>query len=393
MKTLSLVLHLSFIILVSSASAKPNVLFIISDDLTDTALGCYGNKVSQTPNIDRLASRGMRFTRAYCQASYCGPSRASFLSGYYPHATGVQGYISPRAAIGDRATWPQHFKNAGYYSARVSKIFHMGVPGGIENGGDGTFVSANDMQANRCFLYHLIGNGTGQWRVPQGGMGALVRELYRIATLHGVEIKTQSKVSVLESGPAGVRFETESGETYTAKDLLFAAAPQLLARLLGRAVPESLEVAQLKINMLLSRLPRLKSGVDPRLAFAGTFHINESYIQWEAAYARARGGEMPQPLPLEMYCHTLTDPSILSAELIAKGFHTLTIWKKTSPYRVETFFTVTWISRSWTTTTVERVRNSGSMKPMIRIFTSPAQEPDAVAESAASLGTIRLWHF
>ena len=102
---------------------------------------------------------------------------------------------------------------------------------------------------------------------------------------------------------------------------------------------------------------------------------------------------MPQPLPLEMYCHTLTDPSILSAELIAKGFHTLTIWKKTSPYRVETFSTVTWISRSWTTTTVERVRNSGSMKPMIRIFTSPAQEPDAVAESAASLGTIPLWHF
>jgi iduronate 2-sulfatase len=117
--------------------AKPNVLFIISDDLTSTALGCYGNKVCQTPNIDRLAARGMRFTRAYCQGTYCGPSRASFMSGYYPHATGVQGYISPRAAIGDRATWPQHFKNAGYYSARVSKIFHMGVPGGIEEGSDG----------------------------------------------------------------------------------------------------------------------------------------------------------------------------------------------------------------------------------------------------------------
>lgn len=117
-------------------AARPNVLFIISDDLTSTALGCYGNKVCQTPNIDRLAGRGMRFTRAYCQGTYCGPSRASFLSGYYPHATSVQGYISPRAAIGDRATWPQHFKNAGYYSARVSKIFHMGVPGGIEKGGD-----------------------------------------------------------------------------------------------------------------------------------------------------------------------------------------------------------------------------------------------------------------
>ena len=79
----------------------------------------------------------MRFTRAYCQGTYCGPSRASFLSGYYPHATSVQGYNSPRAAIGDRATWAQHFKNAGYYSARVSKIFHMGIPGGIEEGSDG----------------------------------------------------------------------------------------------------------------------------------------------------------------------------------------------------------------------------------------------------------------
>ena len=59
------------------------------------------------------------------------------MSGYYPHATGVLGYKSPRPAIGQRATWAQHFKNAGYYTARVSKIFHMGVPGGIEDGGDG----------------------------------------------------------------------------------------------------------------------------------------------------------------------------------------------------------------------------------------------------------------
>ncbi len=198
----------------------------------------------------------------------------------------------------------------------------------------GTFVSADDMQANRCFLYHLIGNGTGQWRVPQGGMGALVKELYRIATLQGVEIKLQSKVAALESDPVGVRVETESGETYTAKDLLFAAAPQLLARLRGRAVPEFLEGSQIKINMLLSRLPRLKSGVDPRLAFAGTFHVNESCAQLEASYTRARSGEMPQPLPLEMYCHTLTDPTILSADLIAKGFQTLTLFGLHTPSKL-----------------------------------------------------------
>ena len=116
---------------------KYNVLFIISDDLTSTALSCYGNRVCQTPNIDRIAAQGTRFTRAYCQGTYCGPSRASFMSGYYPHATGVLGYISPRKAIGDRATWAQHFRNSGYYTARVSKIFHMGVPGGIEKGTDG----------------------------------------------------------------------------------------------------------------------------------------------------------------------------------------------------------------------------------------------------------------
>jgi len=116
---------------------KYNVLFIISDDLTYTALSCYGNSVCKTPNIDRLAERGVRFTRAFCQGTYCGPSRASFMSGYYPHATGSLGYSNPRSRIGNRATWSQYFKDRGYYTARVSKVFHMGVPGGIEQGSDG----------------------------------------------------------------------------------------------------------------------------------------------------------------------------------------------------------------------------------------------------------------
>ncbi|MEE2887205.1 MAG: sulfatase [Planctomycetota bacterium] len=120
-----------------SEQSKYNVLFIISDDLTATALSCYGNRVCKTPNIDAIAAQGMRFTRAYCQGTYCGPSRASFMSGYYPHAIRLLGYTSPRPKIGDRATWAGHFKNAGYHTARVSKIFHMGVPGGIEKGTDG----------------------------------------------------------------------------------------------------------------------------------------------------------------------------------------------------------------------------------------------------------------
>jgi phytoene dehydrogenase-like protein len=195
----------------------------------------------------------------------------------------------------------------------------------------GTFVSADDMQANRCFLYHLIGNGNGQWRVPQGGMGALVNELHRVALDAGVEIRRQARVVSLESGRNGVQVETADGTGYRAKDLLFAAAPQLLARLRGETPAPSLEGSQLKINMLLTRLPRLKSGMDPRTAFAGTFHVEESYTQLETAYAQARGGIMPQPLPLELYCHTLTDPTILSDELNAKGFHTLTLFGLHTP--------------------------------------------------------------
>lgn len=109
------------------ANKKPNVLFIISDDLTTTAISSYENQACQTPNMDRLASSGTKFTRAYCQFPVCGPSRASFLFGYYPSATQTYGYVSGREAVGDqRKSWPQLFKANGYYTARVSKIFHMG---------------------------------------------------------------------------------------------------------------------------------------------------------------------------------------------------------------------------------------------------------------------------
>jgi choline-sulfatase len=118
---------------------KMNVLFIISDDLTTTAVSAYENKACQTPNIDKLAAEGVRYTRAYCQYPVCGPSRASFMSGYYPNATTTFGYVSGRKNIGpERQTWSQLFKDNGYHTARVSKIFHMGVPIDIEKGSNGT---------------------------------------------------------------------------------------------------------------------------------------------------------------------------------------------------------------------------------------------------------------
>ena len=123
----------------SQHSKKPNILFIISDDLTATAVSSYENKACKTPNIDKLASEGIRYTRAYTQYPVCGPSRASLMSGYYPTATRTYGYVSGRKNIGmERKTWTQLFKENGYYTARVSKIFHMGVPIDIENGSNGT---------------------------------------------------------------------------------------------------------------------------------------------------------------------------------------------------------------------------------------------------------------
>jgi len=123
----------------SQQKKQPNVLFIISDDLTTTALGSYGNEKAHTPAIDQLAKESTVFTRAYTQYPVCGPSRASFMFGYYPNATQTYGYVSGRENVGaDRPSLAELFKQNGYYTARVSKIYHMGVPIDIENGTDGT---------------------------------------------------------------------------------------------------------------------------------------------------------------------------------------------------------------------------------------------------------------
>ena len=195
----------------------------------------------------------------------------------------------------------------------------------------GTFASAFDLQANICFLYHLIGNGTGEWKVPKGGMGALVAELVRVATESGVEISLNSRAVKVESSSTDVTVQLENGETVMANNLLSNAAPGVLAKLRGTSAPKSLDGSQMKINILLKRLPKLKSGIDPRLAFAGTFHANESFNQCESVFKDAQSGVMPEKMPIEMYCHTLTDPSILGQDLQNAGYQTLTLFGLHTP--------------------------------------------------------------
>ncbi len=126
-----------FLLALSAAFALPlsavagetkNVLFIVSDDLKASVLGCYGDPICRTPNIDRLAKEGMVFERAYCQGTVCGPSRTSFMRSRYRDKAGI--------------TLGEHLIANGFHSARVGKIFHMRVPGDIIAGTNGKDIAA-----------------------------------------------------------------------------------------------------------------------------------------------------------------------------------------------------------------------------------------------------------
>ncbi|MEV8016017.1 NAD(P)/FAD-dependent oxidoreductase [Streptomyces sp. NPDC086554] len=204
----------------------------------------------------------------------------------------------------------------------------------------GTFADAHDpsLRQNRCFLYHVIGGGTGDWNVPVGGMGALTGALAAAARTAGAELATDHEATRIDTDgtTAEVTYRTADREaTVAARHVLVNASPQELAALLGDTPPATAEGAQLKVNMLLERLPRLRdTSVDPHEAFAGTFHIAEGYGELATAYAQAAAGELPSAPPSEIYCHSLTDPSILAPDLAERGYQTLTLFGLHTPARL-----------------------------------------------------------
>jgi len=204
----------------------------------------------------------------------------------------------------------------------------------------GTFAAAGDpgLAANRCFLYHVIGRCSGEWLVPVGGMGAVSGALASAAREAGAELRTGAEALAVEpsSGGAEVRWRGGTEErAASARHVLAGVAPRELARLLGETEQAPPEGSQLKVNVLLSRLPALRdSSVAPERAFAGTFHVNETASQLQAAYEQAAGGQIPEVVPCEAYCHSLSDPSILSPQLRASGAQTLTVFALHMPARL-----------------------------------------------------------
>ena len=171
---------------------------------------------------------------------------------------------------------------------------------------------------NRCFLYHLIGNGTGEWRVPVGGMGAVTDALARAAVEAGAEIVTGAGVSAIRAGDdAGDRGHLarrhRRAHRHGRGSCWPNVAPWVLRILLGEPDDPrpSPRAPSSRSTSCSTGCPSCSPASTPRVAFAGTLHLGEDYTQLEAAYADAAAGRVPAPMPGEVYCHSLTDPSIL----------------------------------------------------------------------------------
>src|SRR5205085_4153241 len=179
----------------------------------------------------------------------------------------------------------------------------------------GVFTHPDDetLLQNRCFLYHLIGNKTGEWKVPVGGIGAVATELEGAARKAGAEFVTNVDLRALDAsgGTHRVEFEVDGKrQTVDARFLLVNFGRNVLAQYLGGPYqPDgSDEGSVFKINMLLRRLPKLKAARYPSVeAFCGTFHSSEGYEEMKTSYEQASQGRLPEKLPCEVYCHTLTD--------------------------------------------------------------------------------------
>ena len=254
--------------------------------------------------------------------------------------TPLMAAASMQDLVGDDATWSAFFEQP--LGRILERTFSDDVVRGVvlTDALIGTYSHAHDvsLRQNACFLYHVIGNGTGDWDLPIGGMGALTQALARRAEELGVQIHLQSRaVEVISDGRTAtvVVDGTEGRRRLRSKNILANCAPAVLARLQGRQPADTLPGAQIKVNLLLERLPQLRdASVDPQQAFSGTFHVNEGYAQLNASYLAGERGHLPDPVPCETYCHTLGDRTILGSDLRDTQAQTLTVFALNTPHAI-----------------------------------------------------------
>ena len=242
-----------------------------------------------------------------------------------------------RRLLGDDDVWDAVFERpiGEFIESRVENDVVRGVV--LTDALIGTFAEAHqdDLQQNKCFLYHVIGGGTGDWDVPIGGMGTVTTQLAAAAHAAGAEIRTAAEVTSIRPDGTVVFRSGVGEESVVGAHVLANVAPAVLDTLVrtpGDASAARPVGAQVKVNLLLTRLPRLRDeSISPEAAFGGTFHINEGYVQLQTAFDQAAEGEIPAVLPCEIYCHSLADPTILGDELAAAGAQTLTVFGLHTP--------------------------------------------------------------
>ena len=298
------------------------------------------NPVATTASFGRI---GAGADRAGWDALYARTARAA--AALWPTVTEpLLSTEQARARVGDDAVWDLLVTRPVGLS--VAEAVADDVVRGVvlTDALIGTFADTDtDLLANRCFLYHVIGGGTGDWDVPVGGMGAVSGALAVAAQAAGARTVTDARVVSLDPDGRLVVDVHGTARTFTADRVVWAGAPAGLdvALAAGGAAPHSrtaqpaAEGSQLKVNMLLRRLPRLRdASVSARDAFAGTFHVNESAGQIATAFTQASAGHVPDLPPCEVYCHTLSDRSILGADLAASDAQTLTLFGLHMPARL-----------------------------------------------------------
>ncbi|MFN7829552.1 MAG: sulfatase [Acidobacteriota bacterium] len=265
-------------------SGRPNILFISVDDLNND-LGCYGNSTVQSPQIDRLAARGVRFDRAYTQYPLCNPSRASLLSGRRPERTGIyELQTAPRRAMPEAIFLPQLFRRNGYFTARYGKIYHEGRDDRLswDISDSSEFVDEEERRAHQLRYARPQNERTPDWR-PLDTPEPLTRDARTVAAVARLmeEQVAAGRPFFLAAGLNKPHLPWNVPKSYyglyAADQLRLAADPPmrriplvaLMTELYGAAQPSSREEAvaayyaaisymDRQVGVLLDQLDRLK---------------------------------------------------------------------------------------------------------------------------------------